>query len=110
MMLSLYQFKNLHQPKQTVRIKNFKKYTQEKKEGRNLRLATEKAKAQGLPSPKKVGLAYRCKECGHLQNKETGHSLYYRQTSGHNEEGEIPKSEWRKQKAEETEAKKCENL
>ena len=55
-----------------------------------LRLETEKAKAQGLPSPTKVQgvqLAYACKKCGQPQNKETGHSQYYGQTYLPYEEG-----------------------
>ena len=75
-----------------------------------LRLETEKVKAQGLPSPTKVQLAYTCKKCGQPQNKETGHSQYYGQTYCHYEEGQIPKSEWLKQKAEERKAKKSANL
>ena len=66
----------------------------------------EEAHAQGLPSPKKVRLAYTCKKCGQPQNKETGHSQYYGQTYCPNEEGQIAKSEWLKIKAEERKAKK----
>ena len=61
-----------------------------------LGLVTEQAKAQGLPSPKKVWLAYTCKKCGQLHNKETGHLQYYSQTYCPNEEGQILKSEWLK--------------
>ena len=68
------------------------------------------AKAQGLPSPTKVQLAYTCKKCCQPQNKETGHSQYYGQTYCPYEEGQIPKSEWLKQKAEERKAKKSANL
>ena len=75
-----------------------------------LRLETEKAKAQGQPSPTKVQLAYTCKKCGQPQNKETGYSQYYGQTYCSDEEGQIPKSEWVKQKAEERKAKKSANL
>ena len=87
-----------------------KKIHKRRRKAETLRLETEKAKAQGLPSPKKVRHAYRCKKCGQPQNKETGHSQYYGQTYCPNEEGQIPKSEWRKQKAEEREAKKSANL
>ena len=63
-----------------------------RRKAKALRLEIEKAKAQGLPSPKKVRLAYTWK-CGQSQNKETGHSQYYGQTYCPNEEGQIPKSE-----------------
>jgi hypothetical protein len=69
-----------------------------------LKVETEAAREQGLPSPKKVRLP--CKKCGQPQNKETGHSQYYRQKYCPNEEGQIPRDEWLKKKAEERKAKK----
>ena len=67
------------------------------------------AREEGRPTPKKVKLQYTCKKCKQPQNKETGHSQYYGQTYCPNEEGQIPKNEWLKLKAEERKAKKLIN-
>lgn len=64
------------------------------------------AAREGRPSPKKVKMAYTCKKCGKPQNKQTGHSQYYGQTYCPNEEGQIQKNEWLKNKADERKAKK----
>ena len=71
-----------------------------------LKVETEAARAQGLPSPKKIRLAYTCKKCGEPQNKGTGHSQFYGQAYCPNEAGQLPKNEWLKKKADERKAKK----
>jgi hypothetical protein len=81
-----------------------------KRKAEALQKEAEAARAQGLPSPKKVRSAYTCKKCGQPQNNETGHSQYYGQTYCPNEEGQITKNEWLKKKADERKAKKQLNL
>ena len=49
---------------QTVCIRNLRKIHKRRRKAETLRLEREKAKAQGLPSPKKVRPAYKCKKCG----------------------------------------------
>lgn len=57
-----------------------------------LKKASQAVRGERRPSPKKVKLAYTCKKCLQLQNKQTGHSQYYGQTYCLNEEGQIQKT------------------
>lgn len=58
------------------------------------------ARVEGLPTPKKVRMAYICRKCGQPQTKETGHSQYFCQTYCPNEPGQIPRDKWLRMKAE----------
>lgn len=67
---------------------------------------TAAAKAEGLPTSKKVRMAYTCRKCKQPMSKENGHSQYFGQTYCPNEPGQIPREEWLAKKAEEWKAKK----
>ena len=49
------------------------------------------ARAEGLPTPKKVKMVYAYQKSGPPQMKETGHSHYFGQMYCTNEPGQIPR-------------------